>query len=162
MAKSESAKCVCFSLRKTVFHTDTLTTLITDRLLGKIYMEMKHRRWNYKGVNGKGSERMKGEIYWAQVWKGGACTLKRWDKENWQGTMHKMKRKKMERRTHVEEDTNSLMLGAVWSTFRFTRKANIPKFRSACLGKSVHSYLRPSLKWNIWTRSERCCSGCSH
>lgn len=39
----------------------------------------------------------------------------------------------MERRTHVEQDTNSLMLGAVWSTFRFIRKANIPKFSDSCV-----------------------------
>lgn len=70
---------------------------------------------------------MKGGIYWAQVWKGGVGMLERWDKEDWQeATMHKMKRKKMKRRTCVEEHANYLMLEAVWSTFRVPLIANIP------------------------------------
>lgn len=44
-------------------------------------------------------------------------------------------KKKTEGRIHVEEESNSLMLGAVWSTFRVTLKANIPRFSdsSVCL-----------------------------
>ncbi len=112
-----------FSSRKTVFHTGHPDSMITEAFRQN---KNTYRRWNYKGLRGKEWENERG-IYWANVWKGGVGMLERWDKEDWQeATMHKWREKKMKRRTCVEEHANSLMLEAVWSTFRVPLIANIP------------------------------------
>lgn len=118
----ESAKCIFLQERLFFILTPWQHWLL--RLLCKIKIHIGDEI--IKVFKGKGV-RMKWGIYWANVWKGGVGMLERWDKEDWQeATMHKMKRKKMKRRTCVEEHANSLMLEAVWSTFRVPLIANIP------------------------------------